>query len=466
MELRFTDGTTTIRILPTGGEAVLKRYTPQMPEIDPVDTGGATMDGGERPLAPYRNVSEQIDLVWEGDLAEQRAAINTLNRLFQQARHRQRTGMAARVYLEFRPGSTGDWWRSEILSGRVLVDDADLEFDLQLVNVALEAAIIYTRRFFWEGPEAQIPLTNGNGQNNTAGLTVVNHDDADAGDDNYVAIASTAISGDLPAPPRLEMTNSYDSATRASTIYVAHNAFSAPGTLAHILEAEDAAGGTPTEHATASAGYYSALSWEATTETLLLNWEISTEQLNALGGNYVRLLMRLYSNTIYTDLWLRVRIKYKSLTTLWEGPRMLAVPNQSLQDLGAVQLPPYLLGAGNIKELNLMLYGTRAQAGSHGLNVDFLQVAPCDGYRRLVPKGYHLEYQSRLIDDMVEGLLWKDTGADTAKVGIYVTYGAPILLEPGRDQRLYFLHSGWTGGAGIDRTLSVKAFYRPRRLTL
>jgi hypothetical protein len=41
------------------------------------------------------------------------------------------------------------------------------------------------------------------------------------------------------------------------------------------------------------------------------------------------------------------------------------------------------------------------------------------------------------------------------------------MIWPGRDQRLYFLtHSTTMNYASIDRTLSVRVFYRPRRLTL
>lgn len=465
MELRFTDNTTTVDVLPSAGDAVLRRYTLRTPEIESIDSDRAIMDGGERPIAVYRNVTEQMDVILEGVAATQRATLAALNLLLEQARHRQRTGMGPAVYVEFRPDDAEGWWRSEILSGRALVDDAELEFDLQLVTAGLEITVIYTRRYYWEGAEAQIPLTNGNGTDDIAGLTVYNHDDADAGDDNYVAIDGDDVDGDLPAPPRLELTNTYNSATRADRVFVGHNAYSAPATLTHILEAEDASGGTPTAHATASAGEYNALSWAVTTETQLLDWTLSTAMLNALAGNYAHLLLRLYNTTIYTDLWLRVRIKFE-VSTIWEGPALLARANRILQDLGTVQLPPYLLGAGDLYPLHLMVYGTRAQAGTHLLNVDCLQVAPADGWRKLQPKGYGLGYEARLVDDMIAGALYTDSWATPGKVGNYIGYGAPIMLAPGRAQRLYFLWDTTVGGAGIDRTLSVKAFYRPRRLTL
>ena len=469
MELRFTDGTTTVRILPSGGEAVLKRWTPQTPEVDTVDVAGALSDGGERPVVAYRNVTEQMDVVWAGAASEQRQRLNTLNRLFEGARHRQRTGVGPRVYVEFRASDAEDWWRSEVLSGRVLVDDGDLDFDLQLVTAGLEGAIIYTRRYYWEGPEEKLPLTNGNGTLVTNGLTVYNHDDADAGDDNWVQIPAKSIAMDLPTPVRLELTNTYESETRVGRVFIGHNAYSSPATLVHMLEAEDAAHGglgTVTAHATASAGYYTALEWASTSETKLLEWTLTTAQLNALAGNYAHILLRLYNTSIYTNLWLRLRVLF-AVSTIWEGPAALMRPNRILQDLGTVQLPPHLVGAGDLYPLSLALYGRRAEAGTHLLNVDFAQVAPADGWRRLEPKGYGLGEDVTLVDDMMEDLLYTEGWATAGAVGNYLAYGPPILLANSTSpQRLYFLWDTTLGGAGIDRTLSVKAFYRPRRLTI
>ena len=46
---------------------------------------------------------------------------------------------------------------------------------------------------------------------------------------------------------------------------------------------------------------------------------------------------------------------------------------------------------------------------------------------------------------------------DSARLSAHCGVGQPLELEPGRDQRLFFLHPG-----GIDQTLRVRLWYRPR----
>lgn len=466
MELRFTDGTTTVRILPSGGEAVLKRWTPQTPEVDTVDVAGALSDGGERPVVAYRNVTEQMDVVWAGAASEQRQRLNTLNRLFEGARHRQRTGVGPRVYVEFRASDAEDWWRSEVLSGRVLVDDGDLDFDLQLVTAGLEGAIIYTRRYYWEGPEAGIPLSNAHGTNVTNGLTVYNQAPA-AGEDNHADIAAGVIAGDVPAPPRIELTNSYDGAAMLSRVFVAHNVYSSPATLPHMIEGEDG-DGTTTSVVYAgghSGGAYLLAEWSGESETEIAAWPLSAALLEACGGNYAHVMLRLYTTLAVSGVWVRLRLKV-GLAVQWDGPLMELANGQTLQDLGVVQLPPYQLGPGDLYPLSLALCARTWGAGAHEMGIDYIQLAPADGWRVLAPVTGGVDETERLVDDMIAGVLYKDGMAVEGRASTYAAFGAPLALVPGAAQRLYFLQRAVGGGCEVARTLSVKAFYRPRRLTI
>ena len=64
-------------------------------------------------------------------------------------------------------------------------------------------------------------------------------------------------------------------------------------------------------------------------------------------------------------------------------------------------------------------------------------------------------------------MTYVDSGAGTGRFGWYVPRGAPVMLWPGRAQRLYFLqHSSELNVAEIARTMSVRIYHRPRRLTL
>jgi len=103
-------------------------------------------------------------------------------------------------------------------------------------------------------------------------------------------------------------------------------------------------------------------------------------------------------------------------------------------------------------------------------NVDFdaLHLYPVDGYRDIrLFAGLYVGFNERLVDDMIEDELYQDTGAGTGRGYTAVALGNTILLQPGKDQRLYFvaLDDGALPG-DVNRTLTVKAYYRPRRLAL
>jgi len=280
---------------------------------------------------------------------------------------------------------------------------------------------------------------------------------------NYAEIAAAVVEGDLPAAARLEITNNYNSASRAGPIWIGHNVESDPGNFSHILEAEDASGETTTDSYSLSGNQYKKCDWSDTAETDLLTWELSTELLNQLAGRYVRII-GMFTGAIPSGLWMRFKVKF-TLTTLWEGPLTL-VGAGSLQELISLRLPPYLLGAGDLYPLDLVMSAKIGSAGSHSFGLDYLQLTPLDGWRKLIQKGYGLDYQTRVVDDAIDGYLYTDGWTPAGKTGHYVGYGEPILLYPGKLQRLYFLHMNMTSGATIYRTLSIKIFYRPRRLTV
>ena len=299
--MSFSDGVTTISFGYETTGHLLRQWTPEVPSLETTGSESSLEDGGETYAASYRNPTETISVGWTGTLTQQRAALNSLNRLFQQARHRQRTGLGSRVYLLWEvtddPGGYGaeGVYRSEVLSGRVLVDDS-LRAGLQVVGEQLLSEIVVTRRFFWEGEEEQIPLTNGNAEDDLAGLTVWNHDDADAGHDNYVAIKAVDVLGDLPAPLRLKMENTYDddySNRRLAFLWISHNVHSSPGSLGHILEGEDC--DVDEENSTvadpdASGGALQLCDWVGDVETEAYAWTLSSAVLAACGGNYFKLL--------------------------------------------------------------------------------------------------------------------------------------------------------------------------------
>jgi hypothetical protein len=167
----------------------------------------------------------------------------------------------------------------------------------------------------------------------------------------------------------------------------------------------------------------------------------------------------------YGDLWLKVKINMDTIT-MWESEWILAPNGFSLFELTTAQLPPYLVGAGDIYPVQLVLFGKRNIAGTHYLNVDYLQLSPLDGWRKLQTIGYQLGYQTRLVDDMLDDYLYTDGWTPAGKVSNYYTASAPFALVPNKAQRLYILHDAQSGSSEILRTFTVKAYYRPRRSSI
>ncbi len=238
--------------------------------------------------------------------------------------------------------------------------------------------------------------------------------------------------------------------------------------MEHILEGEGADyvnGGasalpaTP-DTGTYSGGQYQPVSWTGDTLTRAIAWELDTTMLSAYAGGWFRIWARFTSSPSGVRITPRSRFL---LTTVAEAQEVL-LTSSTLQDLGVLQLPPWLRGETGLYPIELALYARRTGGGS--FNLDFLQLTPLDSYRLLLPRGYGTPYQTTVQDDGMANALYVTQSGGLYKTGHYLSQGLPIRLYPGQDQRIYFLQTNSSGGAEVARTLSVRTYYRPRRLTL
>jgi hypothetical protein len=464
MILRITDGTTTVNLAGgVDGIYLTDDYVPRPPEVTESEfTAEAMRDGGELISATRRNVVESVRLT---QAAANRAALVTaqhsIETLLTQAQLHQEKGVAAPVYVEYRKADSGDVYRSEILRG-TFEPSQETAGEAWWEAASVQATLAWKRRFYWEGPESELSLTNGHGTG-TGGVTVYSHDDS--GHDNYVAIAGSAVEGVIPAAIRLEMENTYNVSSRAYNVYVGQNLWSNPTTMSHILEGQDVAyGGSSVASSSCSGGYYRSVSWSGDNATYVLRWVLSTAMLNAYAGGWFRMLGRF--TTSPTDVKITPKVTFPSgtpLTVVAEAPEA-TLSSRRIQDLGVLQLPPWLRGETDLYPVDLTLYARKTGGGA--FNLDFIQLTPLDGYRVLTPRGYGAAYGITLIDDGISGSVYTTGWGGTAKTGHYLSRGVPIMLWPGRDQRLYFLSTHDTGGSEIERTFSVRVYHRPRRLTL
>jgi hypothetical protein len=445
--LRITDGVTT-KNFASGDKMQLLSYKP------------GVVSAFDQP------VEDQFTVEFLDTPSNNRALLNTINSLFAQARNYETSQSGARVYLEFDPGKTGTYWRSLINNGLIELEDDTIGWQL---DVGLRLIIHVTREPFWEGALTQIPLSNTSETDNISGLTVTNSYDTTA--ENFVDIDNADVIGDLPAPIKIELEHSKSGADAAKNIYLFHNVYSNPATFDHILEGEDATGGTVTDSGTdttSSDDKYTTLAWATTTEALIAEWSLSSALMSAAAGGRFAVLARWRGIFPYSDMWIRLKLLTANNNAMWTGELKLVNSTSELAFLDVMRLGPALTGLANIKAIKLRMYGYRNQSGTHSLPLDYLQLSPISGnagMKQFVSIDDGVAYQEKLVHDDVEKQLYRVDTSDKL-IPEFSDYNGPILLVPNIDQRIYVNSVDKDNEAKVDQTWKVKLWYRPRRSSL
>ena len=445
IQLKITDGSNTFT---QDVDFRLIDYVPQAPS-----KGAAT-------------VTETITVQVYGGNASADGDLVVVNRMFDWARYWAKLGQPYHVWLEMT--LDGVVWQSTIRDGVCAMQSSNwLDYEravgLRTVGITIE------RMAYWDGAEAQLGLTNRNGTGNTSGLTVFNHTDAGAGHDNFVSInyPGTTIA-DQPSPCRIEMTNTYATG-QMQDIWIGQN-FTDPANFPQILEGEAATGGSTQSDAGCSGGQYQTITLATTVETILFTWTLSSAFLNAASGRFYKLMARWQFPDALNgtpNFMLRAKITDAAGNTLWTGDQVKPYQGYNLQisELHTLRLPMWLTGLSNQVGLKLVLTG-QIDSGSLAVPLDFIQATPLDGWCYLKPL-YSVPQNNRVMLDAVRNIAYMDDGSGNSLIGGISMYGNPIMLKPNQLQRLYFLTHSWSGNvAEIDRTISVKVFWRPRRMTL
>lgn len=440
IEMRFNNGTTTFDLGLDAGVGLLN-YRPS-----PAARGA-------------RSVREPLALLFVGGQETARENMQAFARFLYLAPESQEERVAIPLlYIEMRD-SGGDWWRSEVRNVDADLSDQALDTEYAAGMFVVQASI--EREPFFEGPLTPIGLKN----NNTFGVYDLNPvqiwNANDSGKDNFVEYEAASIIGDLPAPIQLTITNTFNDADAMYDIYVGLNIFSDPENFNPILEAEDAdfkyGGATPTLNVAFSGGYFVTLSWNVQTVVDLLKWDLDAGFLSQCNGGRFKVLVRRDGLT-FTQL--RVKVT-DGVTEYFVGDWVSPLSAMQLIELSAVKLPPYNVGVAGVAGLELVVQARRQIPGTHTETIDFVQLTPLDGYRRLIETAYGVAYTETFVDDAIEGNLY--TGSN--KVRTHRPEGT-LLLQPNRLGRLCFLWTGATGDADYLRTATVQLSYRPRRRAL
>lgn len=357
---------------------------------------------------------------------------------FDSARRAQKDLTLPKIYIEVDTGS--GYVRSEILDG---VLDTETEYFDRVARNHVPARIWIKRKNYWEGAEAQIPLNYGN-------LTgaIVHNTMAEGEITNYVTIDGTYVGGSIPAQPRIEIKNTYSSeSTRISNIWLGRAVIDDPtypliGFIPHDV----------------------IVNTSSSTEQQVSLTELNTAFLNSTRGGHYRIFIKTQYFQ-HSGLRLNAGLYYPStsaLTPMQKAPEVV-VGNNSIVDLGTLQIPPWLPGETGLSPIGLRL-GARCEGGFNETFRDYF-IFPATAFRQLIPHGYGIATNVTLADDGITETIWTSGWAEGGKTGHYSGYGDWITLIPGKQQRLMFLFNTMTGSSQDDITAEIKVFYRPRRLT-
>jgi hypothetical protein len=413
------------------------------------------------PLAPARNsgewqnVTESVEVNLRGTEATIRATVNSIERLLEAADLRQQTGMGARVYANYAP-VTETAYRSEILAGRVVWSTDPGLRRLSDTNPTVRVAVIWTRRYYWEGAEVELSIS-GNGQAAaTGGRTLLN----DPANGNWMEAAAAQVTGNLPAPVKLTLQNTTGSAQIYYRLFMNVNAYSDPGSLVHYLQAEAEVGGSPTVDATCSGG--NKLAVNATNP--VLTWVLPAADMARTRGRRARIIARFV--TAGGPAYITPQIRDAAGTAiLWTGDEV-TIPQNATEtfyaDLGVVPLPPGGYGtAWGALTLALSFRGAALA------DLDVLQLTMLDSYRYVEMAATSVANNASIVHDGIEEISYVLSGA--AWLPLASAFGGALMLQPGVINRIHVLHglaAAGTDDAPIANAFSVRAYYRPRRATV
>lgn len=436
--LSLTDGSTTISLYSSGVQLV--HYTPRVAEIQPDGVIG--------------EVTEPIDVLIYGSTgSEVSSKVQALDDMFRRARARYWSGVGPRVFLQLALHSEGITYRAEVANGSVEPEKGALTAYTQ---GKARCTLLVTRMGFWEGSRVQIPISNTTGSNNISGLTIKVRDDSG---DNWFGIDGDDVEGSLPAPLELRLTNNSGASRAYRNFRIANNTF---GTgLTHIIEGESAAAistSSSSSYSGGSYGYFTGLSGT-------FEWTLGSGYTSLIAGRRMHILARIAampvigSNNVYTQCLV---MDSAGVTPLYTAPEVLVTsPAGYFQMLGTVPLPPTAYDtSGPTVKLRCNFYCTT----SGTVGIDYIQLTPAEdkSYRHLIQRGYSAPNNSIIVDDGIEGLAY--LSVSNVNHPLYTARTQPVHVFPNTDQRIYVLHDGES--ASIDWSLSVKAYYRPRKITL
>lgn len=428
----------------------LDRFIPNLPESLEADS-----------------VKETFEVYVDLPEAQRAAKIWEINNFFLTAR--SWLPGRRRLYLVYAVDSGQTLYRARVIDGKAGAGPM-LRKRWTDGNIRIQVEIL--REAFWErDSEEELALRSENSNTDpgsTGGIHIFNHyDEIGTSPNKHVNgffVCDSEVDGDLPAPVRVMVT------ALQSQIY--NRAF--VGVDVSMVNRGYASGPdlSGTADATCSGGSYQALTWSGTTETDIYAAAMEDPE-HFIETNYYKLVMRLQAALSYTDLKLRVKIQYEYKTSgyidVYVGEQVLLSNGFQVYDLDTVMLPPIgqaLPLGGAVLGSRLVITAQRATAGSHALNVDFLQWFGTDGWTNFYPLTDLTDLGGGTLRLDFTTYPFKVEGVGTSDQPFYGNDGPGLWITPARDNLFHVLMIRANKSHVVDDDFMVRVYYRARKVVL
>lgn len=428
----ITDGTTTVYLMGSTSSNVVIDYAP---------TGPDRVLTIEEQANPDNAIAETVECVIINSTTDNiRADIRSIQKLFAQAARYAATRQGPQVFAKFQPGGTGTVHRSELLGGRIVLDEEALGVGWHSLHMPI--GVIWSRRPYWE-EDALTTLSLGN--------IYPYHDSTH---NNHVDTTAEQATGDLPAPMQVKLTVGQDGVDFA---WLGHTGFQT--SAVHQFEGEAATGIDTT---VGSANYgddeYGSVSALTDTATDYFTWTLSN--VDYYGGQYYRVIVR-FPGAPAAGTWVKVRL-YDGTSLLYETPEARELTTALFQELGTIQIAPNAGGLSSLAALKLTLNAYN-ENDSGTFNIDYLCLIPVEGLRYVQPTSLSLAASDVITDDGIFDVVYV-SNAGGKHMGM-AGYGKRPVLWPGRINRFYAIWGDDTANV-VSWSGSLSVSFYPRRGTL
>ena len=407
--------------------------------------------------APGDVVEERINLAFKGTPAQIASVLRRLEDMIWLGNRFTHEGVGHPHYLRLKYDDSGIYYYTRLLHARMDPAPNSLSYYAQ---GSLGVDLIFTRPNYFDGEETALPISNSNGANVTTGLTLYNHDDSSFGHDNFFFVDAIAFNTELPAPIKLELTNTTSTGVTQDILVGSYQYNALSGHPLLIYEGESSTGGTNQSDSNSSGGSFKRLSWSATAWSSLLTWTVSASNTTKFQGRAVLPVIRLANTFAYTDLQLRIVISSGGLT-LYQGAAVHAEPSRGYMVFPPIRLPASVLSRIlYAKAHELSIQALKISGASYTVDVDTLHLFPLDSfshYQAMVP----LSQTDRLIDDAFAGVTHAVQSDNELATHTPLRQGH--FLSQAHSAYFHVLQTDASHTMPIARTLSAKAWYRERK---